>query len=93
MSLVWKLCPGLACVFPGPTFQRSQPLISVETASIRRPKTGSSSREWVAGRETGPRVVEPSKANSVLMRLIFPVIAAWLFGGLSRRPDDLDNVE
>ena len=42
----------------------SQPLILMETASIRRPKTGSSSRGWVACRETGLRVVEPAKANS-----------------------------
>ena len=42
----------------------SQPLILVEMASIRRPKTGSSGHEWVAGREIGPRVMEPAKANS-----------------------------
>ena len=42
----------------------SQPLISVDTALIRQPKTGSSSREWVVGRKTGPCVVEPAKANS-----------------------------
>ena len=41
----------------------SQLLISVETESIRRPKTGSSSHEWVAGRKTGPHVVELAKAN------------------------------
>ena len=71
----------------------SQPLISVETASIRRPKTGSSSHQWFTGHETGPRVVESAKATSVLMRLIFPVIAACLFGCLSRRPGDLDYVD
>ena len=27
-------------------------------------KNGSFSREWVVGRETGPRVLEPAKANS-----------------------------
>ena len=38
----------------------SQPLISVETVSIRRLKTGSSSCEWAAGHETAPRLVEPA---------------------------------
>ena len=37
-----------------------QPL---EMASIRWPKTSSSSHEWVAGRKTRPRVIEPAKAN------------------------------
>ena len=41
-----------------------QSTVSVETAPIRLPKTGSSSRELVACRETGPCVVEPAKANS-----------------------------
>ena len=48
-----RLCiPGTNISVP------SQLLISVETASIRWPKTGSSSHEWVAGRKTGPRVLE-----------------------------------
>ena len=72
----------------------SQPLISVETALIRRPKTGSSSHVWVAGRETGPCVVELARRQTpVFICLIFLVIAASLFGCLSRRPGDLDYVE
>ena len=61
-------CPdmsGTCLCIPGTNISTpSQPLILVETTSIRHPKTGSSSCEWVAGRETGPRVVEPANANS-----------------------------
>ena len=57
-----------------------QPLIS-----IRRPKTGES-REWVAGRETGPRVVESGKANSGFNAPNFSRNCTCLFGCLSRRP-------
>ena len=56
-----KSCPGIACIFPGLTGQSN---VSVETALVRLPKTGCSSRELVACCETGPRLVEPAKANS-----------------------------
>ena len=42
----------------------SQPLILVETALICQPKTGSSTRKWVAGHETGPHAMESANANS-----------------------------
>ena len=45
-------------------FNAQSMLISVEMVPIRRPKTGSTSREWVAGRKTGPPCREPTKANS-----------------------------
>ena len=56
--VVYVAIPGgeKSCIFPGPT-------VSVETALIRLPKTCSSSGELVACRETGPRDVEPAKAN------------------------------
>ncbi|KAK2176654.1 hypothetical protein NP493_649g01052 [Ridgeia piscesae] len=53
---------GTRLCIPGTNI--STPSQPVEMASIRRPKTSSSSREWVAGHETGPRVMEPAKANS-----------------------------
>ena len=60
--VAWQeLIPGIACVFPGLTGQST---VSVEMVLIRWPKTSSSSRELVAFRETGPRVVEPANANS-----------------------------
>ena len=62
-SLFGMSCLWVACVFPGPTFQRPVSR-SVETALIRRPKAGSSCCELVACRETWPCVVEPAKVNS-----------------------------
>ena len=50
-----EVMTGTRLCIPGTNVSTpSQPLISVEMAAIRRPKTGSSSCEWVAGRETGP---------------------------------------
>ena len=60
-----EVMSGTRLCIPGTNVSTpSQQLISVEVALIQRPKTGSSSRECVAGHETGPRVVEPAKANS-----------------------------
>ena len=81
-----RLCiPGINVSTP------SQPLISVETASIRRPKTGSSSREWVVKQDS--RSWSRRRQTLVLMHLIVPVIAACLFSCLPRRPADVDYVE
>ena len=77
MSMNHLCIPGTKVSTP------SQPLILVETASIRWPKTGSSSREWVAGRKTGPVLWSWQRQTPVLMRLIFPVITAEKWFGNS----------